>query len=85
MLFRSLAFMRKNVNMSDQFVNFEVHRYFGWPGQAPAYKIGQRIWEQIRDEYAKREGANFNIKEFHMRALNLGSIGLDTLEKALLG
>jgi len=81
----ALAFMRKNVNMSDQFVNFEVHRYFGWPGQAPAYKIGQRIWEQIRDEYAKREGANFNIKEFHMRALNLGSIGLDTLEKALLG
>ena len=81
----ALAFMRKNVNMSDQFVNFEVHRYFGWPGQAPAYKIGQRIWEQIRDEYKAREGANFNIKDFHMKALNLGSIGLDTLEKALLG
>jgi len=81
----ALAFMRKNVNMSDQFVNFEVHRYFGWPGQAPSYKIGQRIWEQIRDEYAARQGANFNIKDFHMKALNLGSIGLDTLEKALLG
>ena len=81
----ALAFMRKNVNMSDQFVNFEVHRYFGWPGQAPAYKIGQRIWEQIRDEYSTRQGANFNIKDFHMKALNLGSIGLDTLEKALLG
>lgn len=81
----ALDFMRKNVNMSDQFVNFEVHRYFGWPGQAPSYKIGQRIWEQIRDEYKARQGANFNIKEFHMKALNLGSIGLDTLEKALLG
>jgi uncharacterized protein (DUF885 family) len=81
----ALNFMRKNVNMSDQFVNFEVHRYFGWPGQAPSYKIGQRIWEQIRDEYSKRQGAAFNIKDFHMKALNLGSIGLDTLEKALLG
>ncbi len=81
----ALAFMRKNVNMSDQFVNFEVHRYFGWPGQAPSYKIGQRIWEQIRDEYKARQGANFNIKDFHMKALNLGSVGLDTLEKALLG
>lgn len=81
----ALDFMRKNVNMSDQFVNFEVHRYFGWPGQAPSYKIGQRIWEQIRDEYKLRQGANFNIKDFHMKALNLGSIGLDTLEKALLG
>jgi len=81
----ALDFMRKNVNMSDQFVNFEVHRYFGWPGQAPSYKIGQRIWEQIRDEYKLRQGANFNIKDFHMKALNLGSIGLDTLEIALLG
>ena len=81
----ALDFMGKNVNMSPQFVNFEVHRYFGWPGQAPSYKIGQRIWEQIRDEYEKRQGANFNIKDFHMKALNLGSIGLDVLEKAMLG
>ena len=81
----ALDFMGKNVNMSAQFVNFEVHRYFGWPGQAPSYKIGQRIWEQIRDEYEKRQGANFNIKDFHMKALNLGSIGLDVLEKAMLG
>ena len=81
----ALDFMGKNVNMSKQFVNFEVHRYFGWPGQAPSYKIGQRIWEQIRDEYEKRQGANFNIKDFHMKALNLGSIGLDVLEKAMLG
>jgi uncharacterized protein (DUF885 family) len=81
----ALDFMSKNVNMSEQFINFEVHRYFGWPGQAPSYKIGQRIWENIRDEYKVRQGANFNIKEFHMKALNLGSIGLDTLETALLG
>lgn len=81
----ALDFMGKNVNMSEQFINFEVHRYFGWPGQAPSYKIGQRIWEQIRDEYKVRQGANFNIKDFHMKALNLGSIGLDTLETALLG
>ena len=81
----ALDFMSKNVNMSEQFINFEVHRYFGWPGQAPSYKIGQRIWEQIRDEYKVRQGANFNIKDFHMKALNLGSIGLDTLETALLG
>jgi uncharacterized protein (DUF885 family) len=81
----ALDFMGKNVNMSEQFINFEVHRYFGWPGQAPSYKIGQRIWEQIRDEYKVRQGANFNIKDFHMKALNLGSVGLDTLETALLG
>lgn len=81
----ALDFMGKNVNMSKEFVNFEVHRYFGWPGQAPSYKIGQRIWEQTRDEYATRKGAAFDIKEFHREALNLGGLGLDTLRRALLG
>ena len=81
----ALDFMGSNVNMSKEFVNFEVHRYFGWPGQAPAYKIGQRIWEQIRDEYAAKKGAAFDIKEFHREALNLGGLGLDTLKFALLG
>lgn len=81
----ALDFMSKNVNMNEQFINFEVNRYFGWPGQAPSYKIGQRIWENIRDEYKVRQGSNFNIKDFHMKALNLGSVGLDTLETALLG
>ncbi|MEY4000438.1 MAG: hypothetical protein RLZZ626_793 [Actinomycetota bacterium] len=81
----ALDFMGKNVNMSPEFVNFEVHRYFGWPGQAPSYKIGQRIWEQIRDEYQARKGADWDIKEFHREALNLGGLGLDTLRRALLG
>ena len=43
-------------------MQFEVNRYLGWPGQAPSYKVGQRIWEQLRDEVAEREGAAFSIK-----------------------
>jgi uncharacterized protein (DUF885 family) len=77
-------FMGKNVNMNDSFVNFEVNRYLGWPGQAPSYKVGQRIWEQLRDEAKRREGDAFSIKEFHRRALDLGGVGLDTLRSALL-
>lgn len=79
----ALEFMRRNVNMSDEFIQFEVNRYLGWPGQAPSYKVGQRIWEQIRDEAAEREGAGFDIKRFHMRALRVGGVGLDTLRMAL--
>ncbi|WP_213814738.1 DUF885 domain-containing protein [Glaciihabitans sp. dw_435] len=77
-------FMGRNVNMNDAFVKFEVNRYLGWPGQAPSYKVGQRIWEQIRDEYKRREGENFSIKDFHRKALDLGGVGLDTLKAALL-
>jgi uncharacterized protein (DUF885 family) len=79
----ALDFMLKNVNMPKEFVTFEVNRYFGWPGQAPSYKIGQRIWEQIRDEVKAKQGANFDIKAFHKMALNLGGLGLDSLRSAL--
>jgi uncharacterized protein (DUF885 family) len=78
-------FMGRNVNMNDGFVRFEVNRYLGWPGQAPSYKVGQRIWEQIRDESRAREGEAFDMKAFHKRALDLGGVGLDTLRTALLG
>ncbi|WP_313541376.1 DUF885 domain-containing protein [Leifsonia aquatica] len=80
----AFEFLGKNVNMNDGFVRFEVNRYLGWPGQAPSYKIGQRIWEQLRDEYARREGASFDIKAFHKKALDIGGVGLDTLKSALL-
>lgn len=80
----ALDFMGKNVNMPAEFVQFEVNRYLGWPGQAPSYKVGQRIWEQVRDEYQQRQGAAFSIKDFHKRALDMGGVGLDTLRTALL-
>ena len=79
----ALDFMLKNVNMPKEFVTFEVNRYFGWPGQAPSYKVGQRIWEQIRDDVKAKQGVNFDIKAFHKKALNLGGLGLDALSLAL--
>jgi uncharacterized protein (DUF885 family) len=80
----AFEFLSHNVNMNEPFVRFEVNRYLGWPGQAPSYKVGQRIWEQLRDEYRRREGADFDIRAFHKKALGLGGVGLDTLRAALL-
>jgi uncharacterized protein (DUF885 family) len=80
----AFEFLGQNVNMNQGFIDFEVNRYLGWPGQAPSYKVGQRIWEQLRDEARRREGDSFDIKEFHRRALDLGGVGLDTLRSALL-
>ena len=80
----ALAFMRDNVNMNDAFIRFEVNRYLGWPGQAPSYKVGQRIWEQIRDAAQKKAGADFSFTDFHKKALDLGGVGLDTLRSELL-
>ncbi|WP_368496077.1 DUF885 domain-containing protein [Herbiconiux sp. A18JL235] len=81
----ALDFMRQNVNMDDAFIRFEVNRYLGWPGQAPSYKVGQRIWEELRDTLRTRQKEAFSSKEFHRRALDLGGVGLDTLRTTLLG
>ncbi|WP_423924113.1 DUF885 domain-containing protein [Frigoribacterium sp. 2-23] len=81
---KALAFMTENVNMDAGFVRFEVDRYLGWPGQAPSYKVGQRIWEDLRAERARRDGAAFDVRAFHRDALRLGGVGLDTLRSAVL-
>ncbi len=81
----AFRFMAQHVNMNESFVRFEVLRYLGWGGQAPAYKVGQRIWEQLRDEAAARGGADFDARTFHSDALALGGVRLDTLQRALRG
>lgn len=82
---KGLEFLRANLDISEGQLDFEFHRYLGWPGQAPSYKIGQRLWEDIRDARAARDGEAFSLRDFHTQALNLGSVGLDTLQAALLG
>jgi uncharacterized protein (DUF885 family) len=78
-----LEFMRQHCRMDDAFIRFEVNRYLGWPGQAPSYKIGERIWLEARADAQARQGPDFDLKEFHRAALDLGSIGLDPLRAAL--
>jgi uncharacterized protein (DUF885 family) len=76
-------FMRAHCRVPDENLRFELNRYLGWPGQAPSYKVGERIWLQARDDAKARKGADFDLKAFHRDALNLGSLGLDPLKKAL--
>jgi uncharacterized protein (DUF885 family) len=78
-----LEFMRQHCRMEDAVIVFEVNRYLGWPGQAPSYKVGERIWLQARDEVQRRKGADFDLKAFHRAALDLGALGLDPLREAL--
>ena len=78
-----VEFLRQHTRMEDAFIRFELDRYLGWPGQAPSYKVGERIWLQARDEARARQGANFDLARFHRAALDLGSLGLDPLRESL--
>ncbi|HKU29194.1 MAG TPA: DUF885 domain-containing protein [Arthrobacter sp.] len=80
---KGFDFLKANLPISPGQLQFEFNRYLGWPGQAPSYKVGQRLWEEIRTELERRGG--FDLKSFHTNALNIGSVGLDTLRRALLG
>ncbi|MGW3178939.1 DUF885 domain-containing protein [Kitasatospora sp. NPDC001119] len=57
----------------------EIARYLGWPGQAIGYKLGERAWLEGREAARRRQGAAFDLKAWHMKALSLGSLGLDDL------
>lgn len=77
-------FMRAHTLEDEAFLRFEHLRYLGWPGQAPSYKVGERLWLALREEVRAREGDAFDLKAFHRRALDVGSVPLDVLRTALL-
>jgi uncharacterized protein (DUF885 family) len=64
---------------------FEVDRYLGWPGQALAFKVGARLWNEARDARARADGAGFSLRGFHREALAMGPMGLDPLRAQVLG
>jgi len=79
---RAWDFLTFHSAMAEENLRFELDRYLGWPGQAPSYAVGQRIWQQLRQQ-ATAQGSS--LKEFHSRALDLGGLPLAVLESALSG
>jgi uncharacterized protein (DUF885 family) len=76
-------FLRSHSSLDKERLRLALHRYLGWPGQAPSYLLGGPVWFQARAEARKRAGDGFSLKEFHSKALGLGSMGLDPLREAL--
>ncbi len=77
---KAWVFLQSHSAMKEANLRFELDRYLGWPGQAPSYSVGQRIWQQLRDETV---GRGVSLKEFHRRALDLGGLPLDVLSSTL--
>ncbi|MEW2330049.1 DUF885 domain-containing protein [Micromonospora chersina] len=61
------------------YASAELARYLGRPGQALAYKAGERVWRAGRASFPG------DRRTFHRQALELGSLGLDQLTAALQG
>ena len=61
----------------------ETDRYICWPAQALTYKTGQREIERLRREISARDGAAFDLREFHDQVIGHGSLPLATLAREL--
>ena len=79
---RSIDFLR-NAGLSETDAVIETDRYICWPGQALTYKLGQRQIEKLRRELTERDGAQFDLREFHDQVLRHGSLPLATLAREL--
>lgn len=82
---KARAFLAAHADLEEPALRYELDRYLGWPGQAPAYKVGERFWRRLRDDAAARDGAAFDLRAFHAHALDQGGLGLDALRTAVLG
>ncbi|WP_133912196.1 DUF885 domain-containing protein [Streptomyces sp. NBC_00582] len=79
-------FLAVHSGQSAAFVDSEIGRYLGLPGQAIAYKLGERAWldgrSAARAAHAAR-GERLDLKSWHTAALSLGPLGLDDLQDEL--
>jgi uncharacterized protein (DUF885 family) len=77
------AFFAENSGMESGFLDSELVRYLGIPGQAISYKLGERAWLDGRAAARQARGESFDLKAWHMAALSQGSLGLDDLAAEL--
>ena len=76
---QAIDFMRANAPVNREEIVVEVDRYIGMPGQALAYKVGQREILRLRDEARGALGPDFDIKAFHDTVLGAATISLRVL------
>ncbi len=80
-----LEFLLPRCPFEDAFARSEITRYLGWPGQAISYKVGERAWLAAREDARRRQGAEFDLRAWHTRALDLGPMGLDQMSREMAG
>ena len=82
---QALDYMLSHTAMSTHEINTEVDRYISWPGQALSYMIGMIRIRDLRREAETALGPDFDLRAFHDRVLELGSVPLPILTEHVRG
>jgi uncharacterized protein (DUF885 family) len=80
---QAIDYMTANTLLATNNVENEVDRYIAWPGQALAYKLGQREFLALRDEARAALGPRFDLRRFHNAVLDDGALTLEVLERRI--
>jgi uncharacterized protein (DUF885 family) len=75
-----IQYMLDNSATSETNAVAEAERYIAIPGQALAYKIGERKILELRKRAQDALGPKFDIREFHAEVLKDGAVPLSVLE-----
>lgn len=80
---QGIAYLSLHTGYTKEHVENEIDRYIDMPGQAIAYKVGQLKIQELRHYAETRLGPRFDIKEFHKKVLESGSVSLGYLDQKI--
>ncbi len=80
---QAIDYMLDNTLLAPNNVENEIDRYIAWPGQALAYKLGEREILALRREAQTEQGGDFSLAEFHDRVLENGAVTLGVLRERI--
>jgi uncharacterized protein (DUF885 family) len=76
---QAIEFMGEAGRLTETELNDMVDRIAIWPGQLTAYDSGGLEIFALREQARERLGERFDIREFHDRVLENGTVPLDAL------
>ncbi|HEU4453486.1 MAG TPA: DUF885 domain-containing protein [Longimicrobium sp.] len=80
---RAVDYMLRHTAESRTGVDNEVDRYIAWPGQATAYMTGMLEIRDLRDTAERELGPRFDVRAFHDRVLEDGTVPLPLLREKI--
>jgi uncharacterized protein (DUF885 family) len=82
---QALDLMEKETFQEHEEATAKIQRAQLSSAQLPAYLVGWRDWNRVREQYRKEKGASYSLHDFHDAALKEGAVPMRILAKLVTG